>query len=335
MLAKFSERLVIGPGAFRLLLAFLVFASHVSRANTGRLGVILFFVLSGYWIARIWREQYENATIGWFYLGRYLRLMPVYLAIVGVCWLFLGGSLWPNLLLLGIATTGGDLIGVSWSLDIELQFYILLPLLLMTLPVISRGVMAVSLLVGAVGWYLFAELGIASVLQYLPAFLIGGMIYETRWRPGCNAAVLSAAAFVVFTLAAALSPLGWILDNRVTEPWQSDLFSFVWLIPLIPYVAASLKIRSSNLDRHLGNYTYPFYLVHYPVVYVILNEFGKTPLIKIATLAASIIIGLAFYMLVDRPAESLRHRLIEGRRKRMSETPPAAPATLSKAPPGA
>lgn len=328
MLERFSERLVIGPGQFRLLLAFLVFASHVSRVNTGRLGVILFFLLSGYWIARIWREQYDNQSLGWFYLGRYLRLMPVYLAIVFSCWLILGGSLWPNLRLFGIATTRGDLIGVSWSLDIELQFYFMLPLILMALPVIRGTALALSLLASAAGWYLFFAFEITSVLQYLPAFAIGTMIYEMRWHPGRHAAIASGGAFVLFTLCVLVSPLRWILDNRVTQPWQSDLFAFVWLIPLLPYVAASLRIKSTSLDRHLGNYTYPFYLVHYPIIFIFVSQWGKTDLVRLSALPVSILVALGFYLLVDRPAERLRSALIEKRRKPMAEMPLPAAGTV-------
>ena len=322
------EKLIIQPGAFRLFLAFLVFVSHVTRINTGRLGVILFFVLSGYWIARIWREQYKNSTVTWFYIGRYLRLMPVYLAIVLTAWLFLGGSLWPNLILIGIATTRGDVIGVSWSLDIELQFYALLPLVLMVIPRINTPIGAASLLVSCVGWYLFFTYEVATVLQYLPAFALGALIYEAKYRPDTRTAMISGAAFLAFTLIVLASPMRWIFDTTQTEDWQGDMFALIWILPIIPYVAASLTIKSSTIDRHLGNFTYPFYLVHYPIIFLMASQFSNKIVSKGGALAISIVVAAAFYFLVDRPAEKLRYSLIEKRREPMRKDSTPARSAL-------
>ncbi len=55
---------VLPPGQFRLLLAFAVVLSHISNFDVGRLAVMLFFALSGYWTARIWEEKFEARRIG-------------------------------------------------------------------------------------------------------------------------------------------------------------------------------------------------------------------------------------------------------------------------------
>ncbi|HEX5264198.1 MAG TPA: hypothetical protein VFW13_11760, partial [Phenylobacterium sp.] len=52
---------VVAPGAFRLILAAAVAVSHVSRLDIGRLAVLLFFFLSGYWTARIWAEKFQSS----------------------------------------------------------------------------------------------------------------------------------------------------------------------------------------------------------------------------------------------------------------------------------
>ena len=41
---------LFGPGVIRLILAALVMFSHMSRFQVGRIGVLLFFFLSGYWV---------------------------------------------------------------------------------------------------------------------------------------------------------------------------------------------------------------------------------------------------------------------------------------------
>jgi len=39
------------PGAFRLILALVVFLHHTTNFNLGMSAVLVFFVLSGYWVA--------------------------------------------------------------------------------------------------------------------------------------------------------------------------------------------------------------------------------------------------------------------------------------------
>jgi len=45
-----SDKLA-SPGAFRLMLAVAVFLHHTTNFNLGMSAVLIFFVLSGYWVA--------------------------------------------------------------------------------------------------------------------------------------------------------------------------------------------------------------------------------------------------------------------------------------------
>jgi peptidoglycan/LPS O-acetylase OafA/YrhL len=65
------------PGLFRLFLAVLVVVSHLSRFDVGRIAVLLFFFLSGFWIANIWDTKFNGEPIR-FYLARTLRIYPLY-----------------------------------------------------------------------------------------------------------------------------------------------------------------------------------------------------------------------------------------------------------------
>ena len=53
-------QIIVGPGFFRLILATLVFLHHTSSIALGEMAVIVFFVLSGYWIAKMYREKYSK-----------------------------------------------------------------------------------------------------------------------------------------------------------------------------------------------------------------------------------------------------------------------------------
>jgi len=48
------------PGLFRFLLALAVVVSHLSKLDIGRMAVLLFFFLSGYWVSKIWITKFET-----------------------------------------------------------------------------------------------------------------------------------------------------------------------------------------------------------------------------------------------------------------------------------
>jgi peptidoglycan/LPS O-acetylase OafA/YrhL len=107
----------------------------------GRIGVDLFFVLSGYFIGKqLWREMSQSGVIDIkrFVLRRGLRIWPLYyavLAFVVVGFNSRGGysweGVWANLLFFSNYFPRLDIVPGSWSLSVEEQFYIFTPLLLL------------------------------------------------------------------------------------------------------------------------------------------------------------------------------------------------------------
>jgi peptidoglycan/LPS O-acetylase OafA/YrhL len=144
---------VLPPGAFRLVLALAVVASHVTPLDIGRLAVLAFFFLSGFWSSRIWAQKFGSGATLRFYAARWLRIAPLYLLVL-LTWAAIRGTpLHPeNFTLFGVATTDRDPLRVSWSLDIELQFYLLLPLLFGLVAEASAGLTILgALAMGAAG----------------------------------------------------------------------------------------------------------------------------------------------------------------------------------------
>lgn len=118
----------------------------------GVLGVDLFFVISGYLIGSILLTEYRESggiQLRRFYARRFLRLIPVYVAVMLLAAPFLQdiprtailadisptGNLenaWSNLLYVNnFVTIQEQYMGWCWSLAIEEQFYMLAPLLLL------------------------------------------------------------------------------------------------------------------------------------------------------------------------------------------------------------
>lgn len=119
----------------------------------GDKGVDIFFVISGFLIAQQLMQEYcrdRNLDFRRFYLKRACRILPLYLFAILLFGLTGTGNaeyFWANLLLLNnVISVEKIFIPWSWSLTIELQFYLLMPFFLMLLYRSGRPVLLLILL---------------------------------------------------------------------------------------------------------------------------------------------------------------------------------------------
>lgn len=316
--------LVAAPGLFRAVLALAVVASHVSALEIGRLAVLMFFFLSGFWVTRLWETRYAPDRLAAFYGSRWFRIWPLYILCAAGAALAAGQALRPvDFSLLGIASSDRDPLYVAWSLDIELQFYLLLPALAWLLS--RNGKVAATMVLAAAtaaGWLAFWHFGIVTVAQYIPAFALGMITYLGKWQPSRRMAHLSLAAFLAFTVATHLIPYtSTFLVKDVPDPFHRDIFSFFWMLPILPYIAHSLTLPSGGVDRKLGDLSYPIYLVHAPIVMGLQQAFGVSTPIKVLAIGLSLAVAVAVYFLADRPFDAMRQMIFESRRSPIRETP--------------
>lgn len=144
-------------GTLRLILAYMVLISHLNITlqgkNPGVVAVVIFYLLSGYMMTGLLRRRYPQfKNLGGFYLDRLWRIYPQYLFFsLLTLWLihaqpidsyFVSAPL-DSLKILSNALivplnyymfNGIDrstLIPPAWSLGAELQFYLLVPCLLL------------------------------------------------------------------------------------------------------------------------------------------------------------------------------------------------------------
>jgi peptidoglycan/LPS O-acetylase OafA/YrhL len=300
---------ILPPGAVRLLLAFTVVASHDSRFDIGRLAVLVFFYLSGYWVGKVWVEKFGSKGLFRFYVARYLRIAPLYLIVMfSSAWLLATRFSIENITVFGVASSDTDPLGVSWSLDVELQFYVLLPLIL---PLFQRypvwaGVIGFAVSVFA--WLVFGSTSLVTAFQYLVPFILGMLTYTCAWRPSERFAIASLVSFGLVTLGVYFTSF---IDKNIPDPFDRDIFATAWMLPLLPYVARSLSVKGGAADRHFGNLSFPLYLVHYPAITWMTSLLGhgvpgRLSGIVLATVAATIL-----YFALDRRIDSWRVALTE------------------------
>jgi peptidoglycan/LPS O-acetylase OafA/YrhL len=314
--------LILPPGALRMALATVVIWAHYAfltgspRFNPlDPVAVCGFFFLSGYWIADLWDKKYSRcrAPLFTFLASRSLRIYPLatiatllMFALVGASWQHLA---W-NLLLFGVQF-GETIDPPSWSLAIELQFYVLAPLLFVVLR--SRFAAAAILLAGMVFFVRFA-LGLTGtyIHHFIVPFALGVIYsYSPRHALAVKLAPWSLFAVLIFAVASELQ----IGRTLVPLYYESDnvrrLTVMFFHIVSLPFVAASLSIRSGPVDRGVGDLAYPVYLLHWPMFLVagLMVSVGVVPLALFLTAVSSFVI----FWFVDRPLEAWRHEFVARR----------------------
>jgi peptidoglycan/LPS O-acetylase OafA/YrhL len=258
--------------------------------TAGWLGVELFFVLSGFLIGGILLDNRESPNLfGVFYLRRALRIFPVYYAVLAV--LFLAHAV-PDSLPAGtylsytqnifMALSGridGFWLLPTWTLAVEEQFYLLLPLTIVIvprryLPAVAVGAIVSAPLLRAV--LLAGNPSAAGALTLLPcrwdALFLGVLAAYALREPGLRRHLVRPNALQWIALTGALGVLGsTIFDKLLNRPFF-DVFgySFVALCFAALVLAAVVqepmgrRFRSALL-RRLGCISYCVYLIHQPI----------------------------------------------------------------------
>jgi peptidoglycan/LPS O-acetylase OafA/YrhL len=312
-----TRSLILPPGAFRLLLALAVVLNHLTLVQSGRGAVLLFFVLSGYWVTDLWLRTAGPNRLATFYLNRALRIWPLYLAVAMIAAVALDRPFGAgNLALVGVASQPlPHLIGTEWSLDIEVQFYAILPLLALLGDRLGRAGWIALLALGSIaGWHL-ADGGALTVLAYLPFFGMGMAMRQWRWVPSRGLAQASLAGFVMLCVAqVALATAAPDLLVSAFAHWPDEAIAAVWVVVLTPYVAASMQRSSDATDRRLGDLSYPLYLVHAPLVAMVERAYDwRTAMAFMLLLLGIALATVLIWALIDRPAERCRKLLLARR----------------------
>jgi peptidoglycan/LPS O-acetylase OafA/YrhL len=351
--------------AFAITIVFLyhyggIFA-HPQWINTifdfGWTGVDLFFVLSGYLISSqlfssiAHKNQVDFKT---FFIKRFFRIIPPYLLVVAVYYFFpftheRGDTAPAWKLLTFTQNLGLDLrtqgsFSHAWSLCIEEQFYLLLPLVLMALVYFKKVQKGWMILVFLFALGFFARYFIWQyILQFseAPSFRILWMkwlYYPTYARLDGLLVGVSIAAIFRFkpTIKARLQPYGngllfvgivlltgcWFL-TRDQASFSTSIFGF----PLIAiaygcFVSSAIVPTgflyrfNSKITTMIASLSYAIYLTHKIVIHVTQEflsgwQFQKDGnSVFLICVINSLLIAFALHQLVEKPFLLLRSYLL-------------------------
>jgi peptidoglycan/LPS O-acetylase OafA/YrhL len=363
---SFSDRHEPALDGFRGVAAMMILVHHglrlpgdsalatvVSRlAIAGWAGVDMFFVLSGYLItgilcdAKSRRASYTRA----FYMRRVLRLFPLYYAVLVVAalcshWFAPGHAvpqlfLWMNLQNAWIAATGNWLpLGLNhlWSLAVEVQFYLVWPLIIrgcegrslawvfLGLALIAPVARTVLLLLGC-PWQAVYVLPLTHVDAFALGALLAWAMRDEPWREWMTRhtrAMLGLGGLAVVGLAAA-ERFSLYMDRFPTMSVGLSALAFLFvslLATLLVQPTDGLWARAFGWRglRLLGRVSYGLYVFHLPVLTVLMRwhaagvpassaRWGLAPevLLFLEMFAVTLALALVSWQFYERPCLRLK-----------------------------
>ncbi|EJL34058.1 putative acyltransferase [Caulobacter sp. AP07] len=323
------ERVLFLDG-WRGVAIFSVFVGHFAilpGINIGKMGVELFFVLSGRLMAEIlFVEKYPLPE---FFLRRISRIWPALFFFVLASGVVFGASglLRVDLLHIVAALTFTinyfsesqarlPLYDHIWSLCIEEWSYVLLGILAVFARRLSFDVKA-----------LLAGLALACAANGVVQTLLGGDYYSVYWRTDVRAASILAGAAAYLYLRSKTPPawtpivlgaLGVLLSiNHVPDmvKYTAGTLCFALSVVTLPVAPRfALQILGHPIVVRIGLWSFSLYLWQQPF-YKLIGSFPTWALLAMATVC-----GVASFYFVEQPARRWLNQL----RRPRSVAPSAA-----------
>jgi peptidoglycan/LPS O-acetylase OafA/YrhL len=302
------------------------------RVLDGGAAVDYFFVLSGFVLALPFVGNEERAfSTPEFWARRVVRIMPTYWAALAAALLlrYLCNALEatpadPAVLLtnwskpLGVHEVISHIAliwrdfdttlvnGPIWSLAVEMQISLLLPLFIVFLRIKNRFLEPVSIL--ALSLYVSSRYH--EAFTWLPLFVVGVIIAQYRTQLIVKTTSLSrASTLLLYVTACAL------IWNREIQPvWSFPDVGQEWLSGMGAAIVLTLvisrrypsRLLANGPSRFLGKISYSFYLVHLPILQATIlilrtsgwNDWLVLPLGILLSFAGT----LALYFTVEEPS---------------------------------
>jgi exopolysaccharide production protein ExoZ len=302
-------------------------------ADYGQMGVQLFFIVSGYTMMLTFGDRDSLAAARSFYIRRVFRIVPLFWIAIPVYLLITKGegfTMWApdgvsardvalTVLCLhwSSVTAFNSVVPGGWSIAVEMQFYLLFPLIIRLFRTRNGAVLCYALIAMvsvaaqfAADKYLVPQL--AAALPKTQSYLAAAFFYG--WLPRQSICFGFGILLYDFIERKNHPTLGALLLIG------ASLFSG-WGGVVVLLAAASFGILASKLTipfaSLLGRHSYAVYLAHFAVISAI-QALLPLDLIPMAILVTGLALALSYYLvepLLERPFNRLGHALASRMRR--------------------
>ncbi|MDE9544335.1 acyltransferase family protein [Xenorhabdus bovienii] len=320
-----------------------VYHAFPSFLTGGFVGVDVFFVISGYLITSILQQEILNKkySIKEFYRRRVDRLFPSLLLMLFSVYIFGWFALFADeYMQLGKQIAGGSSFIANivlysgtgyfdsssnvkpllhlWSLGIEEQFYLILPLLLSFLYIKRLNIFFSLLIITAISFLLNIYTINTNVEKtfYLPQYrawellcgsLIAIIIQKYNWLP--KERYLS--NFLSILGVSLIISSSILLTPEINFPgWYAALPVFGAIFVIIAGQQAMLNriVLSSKTLVFIGLISYPLYLWHWPLISIsnIINGNETSNFVRFILIILSFTLAIITYIFIERPLHKLK-----------------------------
>jgi len=281
----------------------------------GNLGVPLFFVISGFILgmpfAKFHMQKGKPVSLKKYFFRRLTRLEPPYIVVMTILFFatvfvakklpvgaglesYFSSIFYVHNFVYGKAVTP-LLNTVAWSLEIEVQFYILAPLMGLIFSIKSASARRL-LIAGAAGFFLIGFLLVdlyISKAVILPKTKFDGLI-----------------ALVFFIVLWAFNKNDFATPVKQCT-WELIVLASIFMVYYYVLINKVFRFLSLSLITNIGGMCYSIYLLHYPIISMFGNTLIKHSFSKYAFINVSIysvvllacVMGISsvFFLLIERP----------------------------------
>lgn len=245
-------------------------------ARYGYLGVDFFFMVSGFVIMM----SVEGRTASQFAAARFVRLYPAFFVCMTTTAVFLAlvqdhrfpisFVMWlGNLPIIGTLAGVRPVDGAYWTLAIEIEFYVLVSVVLLAglssrIEQLVRGWLAVQVITSVIG------ANVPLVSDYFMLFSAGCLLFfaTTRgWTPFRAAAV---GVSIILNVADVARRGAGFAHELKFEPIPGVLMGAVLVFFLVFIVMGQVQMRLP-LGKRIGSLTYPLYLSHQSIGLIVMG----------------------------------------------------------------
>ena len=310
----------------------------------GKLGVISFFVLSAFTLSMS-MDRTVHFSYPHYLSRRIARILPMYSIAILFFW-WLGGAtmfgvqphnaydLFAHLTFINLwdVRYQNTVIGVEWTVPIEMWIYLLIPPLIIFVNRfglrwgVAALVLAIAISAQNYRWHTGAVAAHWAADTYLYCFVMGILAHQFWGKISFSNGIADVLVGILLILIGALAVNGEYLANswsvflysispRLSNAGGSNLTEHLFTI-----LVTALVITLSQAHRtrvlfengpivFVGNVCFPFYLLHLPILNYLKNLHFSIGQTFILGLIFTSIISYLFHIIVEKPTLKLTGKL--------------------------